>query len=49
MQRLVIWGFALALVPLSIAVLSEAVIVIRSFFAQAGRKESVSATPSRES
>jgi hypothetical protein len=48
MHRIVIWGFALAFIPLSIAVAWEAVVVVRSFFNPQGRKERVSAASSRE-
>ena len=48
MHRIVIWGFVLAFIPLSIAVVWEAVVVVRSFFNQQGRKERVSTATSRE-
>lgn len=48
MHRLVVWGFTLALIPLSIAVVWEAAIVLRSFLAQSVRKESMPTARNRE-
>lgn len=48
MHRLVMWGFAIALVPLSIAVVCEAAIVLRGYLSQNQRKESMPTTPNRE-
>lgn len=48
MHRLVVWGFAIALVPLSIAVVVEAAIVLRGYLAQNQRKESLPTAPNRE-
>jgi hypothetical protein len=39
MHRLVFWGFAIALVPLSIAVVWETVVGVRALLAQTSRKE----------
>jgi hypothetical protein len=41
MHRLVIWGFVLALVPLSLAVAWEAVIMVRGLWTSTPTKESV--------
>jgi hypothetical protein len=49
MHRLVIWGFALALIPLSIAAVWEAIIVLRAYLIQALRKEPASSVQSPES
>ena len=39
MQRLVIWGFTLALIPLLLALVWEAVVACRGFFAPGPREE----------
>ena len=48
MHRLVMWGFAIALVPLSIAVVSEAAILLRGYLAQNQRKEPIPTGSNRE-
>lgn len=46
MHRLVFWGFAIALIPLSIAVVWETVVGLRAFLAHSSRKEPVSGAQS---
>ncbi len=48
MHRLVMWGFLLALIPLSLAVVWEIFVALRTFLIPPGRKEQVTPAPGRE-